>query len=225
MLLSPTAPSSTRSRRCWSAPTTSRPRTVARSASSTRRDLLHAVARPDRPQAVRVIVEGFFEPLIGSSRTSRWKSSIRDRIGAKLAAARDDIERYARRPDERPAGDDHGERDRARRARRLPDPRARDRRAAAGLPRLRVDLAEAARRCSTRSTTPTATTTPTSTAASTRWRRRPTRSSRARARGSPRSSAGRAAHDDLHAQRHRGDQPRRLLVGSRATLRRPATRC
>jgi Fe-S cluster assembly protein SufD len=48
-----------------------------------------------RPQAVRVIVEGFFEPLIGQLEDEPLERAIRDRIGAKLAAAADDIERYA----------------------------------------------------------------------------------------------------------------------------------
>jgi Fe-S cluster assembly protein SufD len=48
-----------------------------------------------RPQAVRVIVEGFFEPLIVQLDDPALEQQIRDRIGAKLAAASDDIERYA----------------------------------------------------------------------------------------------------------------------------------
>jgi Fe-S cluster assembly protein SufD len=48
-----------------------------------------------RPQAVRVIVEGFFEPLISQLGDPTLEQAIRDRIGAKLAAAADDIERYA----------------------------------------------------------------------------------------------------------------------------------
>jgi Fe-S cluster assembly scaffold protein SufB len=48
-----------------------------------------------RPQAVRVIVEGFFEPLIGQLNDPPLEQAIRDRIGARLAAAADDIERYA----------------------------------------------------------------------------------------------------------------------------------
>jgi Fe-S cluster assembly protein SufD len=48
-----------------------------------------------RPQAVRVIVEGFFEPLIGQLEDEPLEDAIRERIGAKLAAAADDIERYA----------------------------------------------------------------------------------------------------------------------------------
>jgi Fe-S cluster assembly scaffold protein SufB len=48
-----------------------------------------------RPQAVRVIVEGFFEPLISQLDDPPLEQAIRDRIGAKLAAAADDIDRYA----------------------------------------------------------------------------------------------------------------------------------
>jgi Fe-S cluster assembly protein SufD len=48
-----------------------------------------------RPAAVRVIVEGFFEPLIGQLDDEPLERAIRERIGAKLAAAADDIERYA----------------------------------------------------------------------------------------------------------------------------------
>jgi len=48
-----------------------------------------------RPQAVRVIVEGFFEPLIVQLDDPPLEQQIRGRIGAKLAAAADDIERYA----------------------------------------------------------------------------------------------------------------------------------
>jgi Fe-S cluster assembly protein SufD len=48
-----------------------------------------------RPAAVRVIVEGFFEPLIGQLEDESLERAIRERIGAKLAAAADDIERYA----------------------------------------------------------------------------------------------------------------------------------
>jgi Fe-S cluster assembly protein SufD len=48
-----------------------------------------------RPQAVRVIVEGFFEPLIVQLDDPPLERAIRERIGAKLAAAAADIERYA----------------------------------------------------------------------------------------------------------------------------------
>jgi Fe-S cluster assembly scaffold protein SufB len=49
----------------------------------------------DRPAAVRGIVEGFFEPLIAQLDDPPLERAIRERIGAKLAAAADDIERYA----------------------------------------------------------------------------------------------------------------------------------
>jgi hypothetical protein len=42
-----------------------------------------------------VIVEGFFEPLIVQLDDELLEQRIRERIGAKLAAASDDIERYA----------------------------------------------------------------------------------------------------------------------------------
>ncbi|GAC1438545.1 MAG: Fe-S cluster assembly protein SufD [Solirubrobacteraceae bacterium] len=48
-----------------------------------------------RPQAVRVIVEGFFEPLIGQLEDPALEKLVRERIGAKLAAAAADIEQYA----------------------------------------------------------------------------------------------------------------------------------
>jgi len=48
-----------------------------------------------RPQAVRVIVEGFFEPLIVQLDDAHLEALLRERIGAKLAAAAEDIERYA----------------------------------------------------------------------------------------------------------------------------------
>ncbi len=48
-----------------------------------------------RPQAVRVIVEGFFEPLIVQLDDPQLEQLVRDRIGAKLAGAADEIERYA----------------------------------------------------------------------------------------------------------------------------------
>jgi Fe-S cluster assembly protein SufD len=48
-----------------------------------------------RPDAVRVIVEGFFEPLIVQLDDPGLEQTVRDRIGAKLAAAAADIERYA----------------------------------------------------------------------------------------------------------------------------------
>jgi Fe-S cluster assembly protein SufD len=48
-----------------------------------------------RPQAVRVIVEGFFEPLIVQLDDPPLERLIRERIGAKLAHAAAEIERYA----------------------------------------------------------------------------------------------------------------------------------
>ena len=48
-----------------------------------------------RPQAVRVIVEGFFEPLIGQLEDERLEQLVREKIGAKLSAAAADIETYA----------------------------------------------------------------------------------------------------------------------------------
>ena len=50
------------------------------------------------------------------------------------------------------------------------------------------------------------------------------RAVRGRARAGRRVRGRRARHHDLHPQRHRGDQPRGLLVGPRATWAR-ATRC
>ena len=48
------------------------------------------------PAAVRVIVEGFFEPLIAElERRGRWRSSCAAKIAGKLPAAREDIEAYA----------------------------------------------------------------------------------------------------------------------------------
>jgi Fe-S cluster assembly protein SufD len=48
-----------------------------------------------RPQAVRVIVEGFFEPLIVQLDDAPLEQLIRERIGVKLAGAAKEIERYA----------------------------------------------------------------------------------------------------------------------------------
>jgi Fe-S cluster assembly protein SufD len=48
-----------------------------------------------RPQAVRIIVEGFFEPLIGQLEDERLEQLVRERIGAKLSSAAADIETYA----------------------------------------------------------------------------------------------------------------------------------
>jgi Fe-S cluster assembly scaffold protein SufB len=49
----------------------------------------------DRAAAVRVIVEGFFEPLIGELQDEPLEELVRARIAAKLATAHDDIEAYA----------------------------------------------------------------------------------------------------------------------------------
>jgi Fe-S cluster assembly scaffold protein SufB len=49
----------------------------------------------DRASAVRVIVEGFFEPLISQLADEPLEELIRERISAKLATAREDIETYA----------------------------------------------------------------------------------------------------------------------------------
>jgi Fe-S cluster assembly scaffold protein SufB len=49
----------------------------------------------DRPAAVRVIVEGFFEPLISELQNEPLEELVRTRIESKLAAAREDIEAYA----------------------------------------------------------------------------------------------------------------------------------
>ncbi len=48
-----------------------------------------------RPQAVRVIVDGFFEPLIVQLDDPHLEGLIRERIGSKLHAAAADIESYA----------------------------------------------------------------------------------------------------------------------------------
>jgi Fe-S cluster assembly protein SufD len=49
----------------------------------------------DRAAAVKVIVEGFFEPTIGELADEPLEELVREKIAAKLAAARDDIEAYA----------------------------------------------------------------------------------------------------------------------------------
>jgi Fe-S cluster assembly protein SufD len=49
----------------------------------------------DRPAAVRVIVEGFFEPLIAELADEALEELVRAKIAGKLAAAREDIEAYA----------------------------------------------------------------------------------------------------------------------------------
>ncbi|HWG08751.1 MAG TPA: SufD family Fe-S cluster assembly protein [Solirubrobacteraceae bacterium] len=49
----------------------------------------------DRPTAVRVIVEGFFEPLISELDDEPLQELVRAKVADKLAAAREDIEAYA----------------------------------------------------------------------------------------------------------------------------------
>jgi Fe-S cluster assembly scaffold protein SufB len=49
----------------------------------------------DRASAVRIIVEGFFEPLIAELQDEPLQELVRERIARKLAAAREDIEAYA----------------------------------------------------------------------------------------------------------------------------------
>lgn len=49
----------------------------------------------DRPAAVRVIVEGFFEPLISELQDEPLEELVRAKVAEKLAAAREDIEAYA----------------------------------------------------------------------------------------------------------------------------------
>ena len=163
--------------------------------------------------AVRVIVEGFFEPLIVQLRTST--SSRRCASGSAQAGGR--AERTSRRMRyqslSRLAGRPGG----------LPDPRAAARRPADRLPRLGGDLAEAGGRDRRRWTSTDAATTPTFTAASTRWPRRPTPpSTGARARVA--AFTGADPYDDLHPERDRGDQPRglRLGPGQRRSRRRGA---
>lgn len=49
----------------------------------------------DRPAAVRVIVEGFFEPLIAQLEDEPLEELVRTKVAEKLAAAREEIEAYA----------------------------------------------------------------------------------------------------------------------------------
>jgi len=49
----------------------------------------------DRPSAVRVIVEGFFEPLVAELQNEALEEIVRGKVAEKLAAAREDIETYA----------------------------------------------------------------------------------------------------------------------------------
>jgi Fe-S cluster assembly protein SufD len=48
-----------------------------------------------RAEAVHVIVEGFFEPLIGELQDERLEDLVRERITGKLSAAAADVEAYA----------------------------------------------------------------------------------------------------------------------------------
>jgi Fe-S cluster assembly protein SufD len=49
----------------------------------------------DRPAAVRLLVEGFFEPVLTQLEDQPLEELIRAKLTAKLAAAREDIETYA----------------------------------------------------------------------------------------------------------------------------------
>lgn len=49
----------------------------------------------DRPAAVRLLVEGFFEPVLAELKDEPLEDLIRTRLAAKLASAREDIETYA----------------------------------------------------------------------------------------------------------------------------------
>jgi Fe-S cluster assembly scaffold protein SufB len=49
----------------------------------------------DRPAAVRIIVEGFFEPLVAELQDEALEEVVRGKVAHKLAAAREDIEAYA----------------------------------------------------------------------------------------------------------------------------------
>jgi Fe-S cluster assembly scaffold protein SufB len=49
----------------------------------------------DRPAAVRIIVEGFFEPLVAELQDEALEEVVRGKVAEKLAAAREDIEAYA----------------------------------------------------------------------------------------------------------------------------------
>jgi Fe-S cluster assembly protein SufD len=48
-----------------------------------------------RQEAVRVIVEGYFEPVVVQLEDAPLEALVRERISAKLAAAAQDIEAYA----------------------------------------------------------------------------------------------------------------------------------
>ena len=49
----------------------------------------------DRPAAVRLLVEGFFEPVLAQLNDEPLEELIRTKLAAKLASAREDIEAYA----------------------------------------------------------------------------------------------------------------------------------
>ncbi len=49
----------------------------------------------DRPSAVRLLVEGFFEPVLGQLEDEPLEELVRTKIASKLARAKDDIEAYA----------------------------------------------------------------------------------------------------------------------------------
>ena len=49
----------------------------------------------DRAAAVRVIVEGFFEPLVAEIHDEALEQVVREKVAVKLASAREDIEAYA----------------------------------------------------------------------------------------------------------------------------------
>jgi Fe-S cluster assembly protein SufD len=49
----------------------------------------------DRPAAVRLLVEGFFEPVLAELHDKPLEELIRAKLAAKLASAREDIETYA----------------------------------------------------------------------------------------------------------------------------------
>jgi Fe-S cluster assembly scaffold protein SufB len=49
----------------------------------------------DRPSAVRVIIEGFFEPLVAELKDEPLEALVRAKVASKLAAASEDIEAYA----------------------------------------------------------------------------------------------------------------------------------
>jgi Fe-S cluster assembly protein SufD len=48
-----------------------------------------------REEAVRVIVEGYFEPIVVQLDDPALEALVRERIAAKLAAASEEIEAYA----------------------------------------------------------------------------------------------------------------------------------